>query len=141
MIKFVDLNNNLVEKVRVLGIDAICADYFTIAYKTLRPVLMTASNPHWSMGGGIDYLFTEHFPKLCQYKKVVGGEMERRMNICFCITVNEHLKTDKETVKKAIQFAIDNTYEGETLLIHGAGTGIGGLKEDELVEILSELEK
>ena len=48
----------------------------------------------------------------------------------------------KEQVKKAIQFAVDNTYEGETLLLSGVGTGIGknnDFTEDDFVEVLKEL--
>lgn len=138
-IKFVDLNHNLVEKVRELGIEAHCQDYFMFALSVPRHVLMTASNPSYTLGGGIDAIFKSNFPLYCEAKQYHQSEMERIGNICFCVTVNENLKADKETVKKALQFAIGNTFEGETLLIHGAGCGIGGLKDDEFIEVLKEI--
>lgn len=92
MIKFVDLNHSLVEKVKALGIKAVCNDYFVEAYRVKRPVLMTASNPMWTFGGGIDATFKKHFPELVRWKQIVGGEMERRANIIFAITVDENLQ-------------------------------------------------
>lgn len=138
-IKFVDLNSNLVKMVSELGIESICSDYFLEAYKTPRPVLMTASNPRFTFGGGLDYIFTEHFPKLCQFKQIKGGEEERIANICFCITVGDDYKANKEIVKNAIQFAIDNTDENETLILSGVGTCIGGMSNDEFIKILKEI--
>lgn len=140
MIIFCDLNNSLVEKVRAVGIESYHDDYFRRASEIQRAVMMTASNPQFTFGGGIDAIFTENFPYYCQLKKMrrVRG-MERIGNIVFAITVNNDYKADKETVKKAIQFALDNTYEGETLVLSGVGTGIGGLSEDDFVEILSSI--
>lgn len=139
MIKFCDLNHNLVEKVKALGLDSVCADYFLEACRTKRPVLMTASNPRWTFGGGIDYLFKEKYPHLVSYKQAVGGGNERIGNICFCLTVNDQLKAERKTVKEAIEFALENTAENETLLLSGVGTGIGMLSEDDFVGILQEL--
>lgn len=138
---FVDLNNSLVEKVKLLGIESYNYNYFIQALHTERPVLMTASNPYWSFGGGIDAMFAQQFPELVKYKQVKQGGNERIMNICFVVTVDEHLKATKESVKSAIQFALDNTEEGETLLLSGVGTGIGGLSQESFVGVLREVLK
>jgi hypothetical protein len=138
-IKFCDLNHNLVDRVRELGIEAYCEDYFMFALSVPRHVLVTASNPNYTFGGGIDAIFKSNFSLYCEAKQYRRSEMERIGNICFCVTVGDDLKATKEQVKKAIQFAIDNTYEGETLLLSGVGTGIGGLSEDTFCEILKEL--
>lgn len=135
----VDLNRELVEEVTKLGIEAHCYDYFLKAYATSRPVLLTASNPQWTFGGGIDHIFTKHFPILCRYKQVKGGEMERIANVVFTITVDDKLRASKEQVEKAISFALDNTYEGETLVIHGVGTGIGGMSVQDFCEIIRKI--
>jgi len=138
-IKFVDLNHNLVEKVREIGIEAICADYFLEICRTERPVMMTASNPMWSFGGGIDALFKKNYPNLVGYKQVVGGGNERIGNICFVVSVDKSLRATKELIKEALKFGIANTSETETLVVSGIGTQIGGLSEEEFVEVLKDL--
>jgi hypothetical protein len=103
---------------------------------------MTASNPHFSMGGGLDAKFLEYFPYYCKVKQIKGGGNERIGNIIFAVTVGSDFKATKELVKEAIQFAIDNTDEGETLLLSGVGTGIGAngnFTEDDFVEVLKSL--
>lgn len=141
MIKFCDLNGSLVKKVSDLGIPSVCADYFLEACRTERPVLMTASNPQFTMGGGLDYLFAKNYPHVVQFKQVKGGGMERIGNIIFAITVDECYKASPETIKQALIFALDHTYEGETLLVSGIGTGIGGLSEDEFVKVIKSVIK
>jgi hypothetical protein len=137
---FVDLNKKLVDKVSKLGIKSINSDYFFTGYKLERPVFMTASNPNFSMGGGIDFSFNQHFPELCRFKMMRGNkEMERMSNIVFTITVDDDLQATAEMVKKAFEFAKSNTHESETLLIHGAGTGIGGLSHDEFLQVIKEV--
>lgn len=136
---FVDLNNNLVTKVKALGIESCCDDYFRKLLEIPQAVLMTASNPHFSFGGGIDAKFAEYFPYYCKVKQTIGGKMERIGNIVFAITVDSNFKADKETVRKAINFALSKTYRDETLVLSGVGTGIGGMSDDDFVEILKEL--
>lgn len=138
---FCDLNRELVEEVRKIGITAYNMDYFLTTYRTPRPVLMTASNPNWTFGGGLDAIFRGHFPELVKYKQFKGGDMERIANICFCITVDENLRATKEQVKKAIQFAVYNTDEDETLILSGVGTGIGGLSNSDFIKVLKEVVK
>lgn len=137
-IKFVDLNNRLVEKIAKLGIESICADYFQEVLKTRYPILVTASNPHFSFGGGIDAKFYEYFPYLCRAKQLKGGKNERLGNICFCISVDKTFKATKELVQEAIEFAVGTALDGETVLISGLGTGIGSgnFTEDDFVEIM-----
>lgn len=140
--KFVDGNNELVEAVGELGIESIQNDYFREAKKTRNAVLMTASNPLWTFGGGIDAGFMRNFPDLCQQKQDKGGGNERIGNICFTQTVGHDFRATKEIVKSALKFALENTDENETLLISGIGCGIGRNEhfgKKELAEIISEL--
>ncbi len=139
MILFVDKNRDLVDEVIILGIQALCDDYFQAAQKVKNPVLMTASNPLWTFGGGIDAEFRRRFPKIIEQKMRRQEWMERKGNICFCVTVDSNLKATKQTVKKALQFALRKTKNDETLLIHGAGTGIGGLSIHEFIDVLLEV--
>lgn len=134
---FCDLNAELVSAVDIhVGIKSVCADYFQVANHTDRPVLMTASNPHFSMGGGLDALFLKHYPLIVNHKQAKGGGMERIQNIVFTITVGRSYRATPEMVEEAIRFAIDNTCDDETLLLSGVGTGIGGMDVDTFVGVL-----
>ena len=132
----VDLNPEVISHAKEAGYEAIHGDYFSVAYQTPYSVLMTASNPRFTFGGGIDYAFTQHFPKLTEYKRIKGGDMERIGNIVFSITVDNTLKATPEQVKKAIDYALEHTLEGETLLISGCGTGIGGMSVQDFISCL-----
>lgn len=128
-------------KVEKLGIESVCGDYFLEVCHTLQPVMMTASNPQFTFGGGIDFMFKRNYPHLVSFKKMQKGKMERIGNIVFAITVNNDYKATPETIKNALTFTLEHTYEGETLLISGVGTGIGGMSEDQFVEVLKEVAK
>ena len=136
---FVDLNYNLVEKVRELGVEAYHDDYFRRSTEIPQAVLMTASNPQFSMGGGLDAKFAEYFPYYCQIKRIRGRGNERIGNIVFAVTVDNQFRASKEMVKSAIKYALEATQEGETLVLSGVGTGIGGMNGDDFVEILKDL--
>jgi len=138
-ILLIDLNKDLIELAEANGIECVYGDYFREGYKQTRPVFVTASNPNFTFGGGIDYLFTKHFPELCRLKQFNGGGSERIANICFTITVDEYLKANKELVKEALLFAINNTDDNETLCLTGLGTNIGGMNIQEFIDLLLEL--
>lgn len=138
-IKIIDLNASLVLAAQGRGIDADLGEYFLEGYKEERPVFVTASNPVWTFGGGIDAVFKKHFPELVRYKQMKGGGMERIANVVFAITVDEHLSASKEKVKEAIEFAIAHTGDDETLILSGLGTGIGGMSVKEFIDIVKEV--
>lgn len=136
-LKIIDLNRNLIQEVKKLGFDAEWKDYFEDIQ--LNEVLITASNPMWTFGGGIDALFKQKYPELTAEKKETGGGMERIGNIVFAVSVNEDYKATKEIVTKAIQFALSTLEEGEVLRLHGIGCGIGGLSIKDFCDILVSL--
>lgn len=134
-----DLNQDLIEAVQFAQIPCVLGDYFLEASKVKYPVLMTASNPRWTFGGGIDANFAEKYPFLVQTKRFKGGQMERIQNITFTITVDDRYQATKETIKEAIVFALSTLNESETLVLSGVGTGIGGLSVDDFVQVLKEI--
>lgn len=136
---FCDLNPSLCEAVAELGVVYFCGDYFLYANRVNRPVLMTASNPHFSMGGGLDAVFLKHYPLIVQHKQAKGGGMERIQNIVFAITVDHTYRATPDMIEKAIRFALENTHEGETLLLSGIGTGIGGMSTAQFVDVLNRI--
>ena len=132
---FIDRNKSLVSKVKKAieflpkewNVSAKCGDIFNE-----DGVIVSASNPHFSLGGGLDALIAEKYPKEC-------GDIDRNDrnqrhgNIIFTITVGEDLKATRELVTEALKAALDNTERDETVLISGLGTGIGGLDEDDFI--------
>lgn len=136
---FVDNRKSIVDKVKELGIKAIHGDYFIESAKVARHVLCTASNRSFTFGGGIDRQFLESFPFYCELKQTRQGMNERIGNICFVISVDGSLNSNKGLVKEALQFAIKNTAKDETLCFSALGTGIGLLSESDFVEVLKEL--
>ena len=132
---FIDRNKSLVSKVKKAieflpkewNVSAKCGDIFKE-----DGVIVSASNHQFSMGGGLDALIAEKYPKEC-------GDIDRKDrnqrhgNIIFTITVGEDLKATHELVSGAIRFAFDNTRKNETVLISGLGTGIGGLDEGDFI--------
>jgi hypothetical protein len=138
---FCDGNADLVELVKLKGIPAIKNDYFLEASRTNNPVLMTASNKWWTFGGGIDASFYRNFKYLCDLKRNKGGGNERIENICFTITVDDKLRATEKSIRSALQFALDNTGEDETLLISGVGCGIGQFPREKFVELLAKMVK
>ena len=135
-IKIVDLNRSLIQACKEAGLHAEWADYFA----DIQPneVLITASNPMWSFGGGIDFLFKEKYPELVAEKQEKGGGMERIENIVFAITVDENYKATPKIIEKAIRFALSTLKEGEVLRLSGIGTGIGGLTPAQFVATLKK---
>lgn len=136
-LKVVDLNRALIQVVKRIGVGAKWGDYFA----DIQPneVLMTASNPMWTFGGGIDALFMQNYPNTCRMKQVHGGGMERVNNIVCAITVNEDYRATPEIITEAIKFALSTLKENETLRISGVGTGIGGLSIADFCAVLESL--
>jgi hypothetical protein len=132
---FIDKNKKLVEKVKKavkhfpIKIECICGDIFK-----QDGVIVSASNPSFSMGGGLDALIKKHYPQECSQVKKQG----QIGNVMFTITVGDDFKATRETVDNALAFAMNeknNLSPDQTLLISGLGTGIGGLDEDDFVWI------
>lgn len=92
----------------------------------------------------LDYSLAMRFPRECREKQLKGGGNERINNICFCQSVDDEFKSNKEIIKEAFSFAIKNTKEDETLLITGYGLGIGRnpfFDQDTFLEVLKEIIK
>jgi len=135
-IKFIDKNQSLVNKVRKATLhlpfraEVLCDDIFNY-----EGVIVSASNPDFTMGAGLDALIAEKYPEEVKQARKNPNKNQRIGNVIFTITVNEDLKATKSRVIKALKFALFNVKENETALISGLGTGIGGLDEDEFVWI------
>lgn len=137
-LKIIDNRHSIVAKCIDAGFEAEQADYFTTAVTIPHHVVTSASNPHFSFGGGLDAALQHHFPLYCREKQIRQGGNERIGNLLFLITVDFKLASNEQLVRDALRFAKDNTFPHETLCISGLGTMIGGLKEEVFVELLKE---
>lgn len=137
--KLIDNRHSLIEKATEAGYDAVQGDYFEEAVRLPHHVLTSASNPHFSFGGGLDVALKHHFPFYCKQKQIRGGGNERIGNMLFLVTVDFKLDSNKQLVRDALIFARNNTLPHETLCICGLGTMIGGLKEEVFIELLKDV--
>lgn len=137
-VKIVDTRHSIIEKCKKAGFDAVQGDYFDEIARIPYHVLCTASNPHFTFGGGIDAAFLQHFPFYCRGKQRAGGGNERIGNIVFAITVDFTQPSNEGLVREALAFARDHTLEHETLCICALGTGIGMMDEETFVELLKK---
>ena len=132
-IKFIDQNHKLVEKVgkavKHLPFEVLVIEGDIFRYKG---VIVSASNPDFTMGGGLDAQIAKRHPLECKNIDKKKGN-QRIVDVIFTVTVDKDLKATRKLVAKALKFALTKTYEDETVLISGLGTGIGGLDEDEFV--------
>jgi hypothetical protein len=131
---FIDKNKRLVKKIqkaiKYLPLDNVFAKHGDIFKE--KGVIVGASNSQFIMGGGLDALIAQKYPKECSSIKIKDGN-QRIGNIIFTITVDENIKSSRELVERALKFALQETKKGETILIPGLGTGIGQLDEDDFV--------
>lgn len=131
-IKFVDLNPSLVALVaKETGLEAICGDVFEH-----EGVIVSASNPDFTMGAGLDAAIKRHYPVECAEATRTPGEQKRIGNIIFAITVDRDLRASTRLVSEALRFAVSNVGPNETLLLSGLGCGIGGMPRVVFVELL-----
>jgi hypothetical protein len=130
-ILIIDQNKKLIKKVKEAikhlpfkGVSAKAGDIFKE-----KGVIVSASNPNFTCGGGLDKAIMEH-----GYKP--PKKQGRKGNIIWTITVDKEIKSSRELIKEAIKFALSKINRNETLLLTGLGTGIGGLEVDDFVWIL-----
>lgn len=135
----IDNRKSIVIKAIKAGFEGIHGDYFYEALKIPRHVLCSASNPYFTFAGGVDKELSNNFPLYCEEKQSKGGGNERIGNVCFTISVNKRLDSNAQLVREALQFAKDNTFEGETLCLCALGTSIGNLDEDVFISLLKEV--
>ena len=136
-IKFIDQNEGLVKKVTKAikylpfqGVSAHVGDIFKH-----KGIIVSASNPHFSMGGGLDALIAKKYPDEVKVVQKKNKPMQVD-NVLFTITVGEDLVATRELIAEALRFAFDEKNHkapNQTILVSGLGTGIGGLDEDDFV--------
>ena len=139
-IKIVDKNPKLIKAVKQL-LKAVPYKDVTAKVGNIfkhKGVIVSASNPLFSMGGGLDAEIAKRYPKECAKAQKKKGVNQRIGDVVFTVTVDEELKSSRRLALTALNFAISKTKSNETLLISGLGTGIGGLATEVFVSALME---
>jgi len=131
----IDFNKYLIKKAKKLKINSQTGDIIKFHKDNPNTVLCSASNPNFTMGGGLDAQIAYHFPEEC--KKLKKGKNQVKGNIAFLISVNNKFKATQKLIREAIRFVLKEC-KGKTILLSGLGTGIGGMDEDTFLEILKE---
>ena len=137
MIYIVDKNKELIEMVAKVVKDcdfmeAHCGDIFEFAEeKGCR--IATASNPGFDMAGGLDAEIADRFPgEVKELKEFVHTE-----NLFPIISVDSNKKANKDIVLRAMAgvYAYHRKFD---IAISCIGTGIGGLNQDEVIDICNQ---
>jgi len=138
---FVDKNKSLVKKVKELfesvenktsfTLDTYCWDVFEYKKKNTDFKICTASNPSFSMGGGLDWAIKKKYPEECNNLK----EFVVTNNLFPLITVDSNIKTDRQIIRRCLAGIFAYRYK-YNLILTGIGTAIGWLYENILLEEL-----
>jgi uncharacterized protein YjbI with pentapeptide repeats len=137
----VDKNKELIEEIKKLDLkssfyDVVVSDednVFSVKKKYPLARIVTASNPSFSAGGGLDFALKNAFPE--QWEK--AKEFHRTKDLLFVVSVNENLCSSKEIVQRALVGVSGYSYECD-LIITGIGTGIGGLSIDNFCSLFND---
>lgn len=143
-IVFVDKNKWLVEKVRELfeklwdwnwmEFSTHCWDVFDYKKKNPDFKLCTASNPKFSMWGGLDFAIKKNYPNECDNLK----EFVWTDNLFPIITVDDNIESSRSIIKRALAWIY--AYRDKfNFIITGIGTAIWWLDESILLEELVNL--
>ncbi|NCN87228.1 hypothetical protein GW932_05330, partial [archaeon] len=86
----IDFNKSLISKAKKLKINSQTGDIIKFHRDNPDTILCSASNPNFTMGGGLDAQIDYHFPEEC--KKLRKGKNQIKGNIAFIISVNDKIK-------------------------------------------------
>jgi len=137
MIIFCDLKKDLCHKVAKAikdnSLKGIKVEQGDIMKK--RGLIVSASNPSFTMAGGLDALIAKKYPKECERARKHPNINQKINNVIFTVTVDNSLTADGDKIAYALGF-IKAYAKNNRVLLSGLGTGIGGMDEDTFVEIL-----
>lgn len=138
---FCDINKELLEKVKKLFKDCrnnthcqlITSDKDVLQTKKeyKDALIVTASNPNFTMGGGLDKVIKDNYPEQCNSPR----EFLFTEDLFFTISCDENIQSNKEIIKRALLGCYFASRKNDIILT-GIGTSIAGLSEDEFLDEL-----
>ncbi len=139
---FADLNKELKEKVKKgfkewennTHCELIVSKKDVLETKKLYPnaLIVTASNPDFTMSGGLDATLKKAYPDQCENVR----EFKFTKDLFFTISCDESIKTNRDIIKRALLGVYFASRE-YNIILTGLGTNIAGLSID---DFLKELE-
>jgi uncharacterized protein YjbI with pentapeptide repeats len=140
---FCDKNKSLVKKVDLLfkefksnkwdlELEAIHWDIFEVQ-KNKWWKIVTASNPQFTFWWWLDAQIKMKFPN----EIINNKEFEITENLFKVISVNLDIKCNKKILERALIWVLG--YRSKQLIISWLGTSIGGLSEDDFLEVLKKV--
>ena len=136
-IVFCDTNKELCKKIKALNgdIKVFNKDVFKLKkqkeYEDYK--IVTASNPSFSAGGGLDKSLKYAYPEQWGEAK----EFNYTRDLFFVISVGDKFKTDEIIIKRCL--AGVRAYQYKNLILTGIGTGIGGLNIDAFIDLFKKV--
>lgn len=107
-------------------------------------VVVTCSNPWFTMAGGIDAVIRRKYPLECAIwekerpNQASVGFIQQISSVLFTVTVDIHLKASEEGIKTILQYLWTLKDEKMPYVFTGMGCGIGGLSKERFVELCEE---
>ena len=92
-------------------------------------LIATASNPSFTMNGGIDRIIKNNYPDQCENTR----EFKFTKDLFFTITCDENIKTNKKIIQRAL-LGIYFASRKNDIIFTGLGTGVAGLSEDDFID-------
>ena len=93
--------------------------------------IVTASNPKFDMGGGLDLILKTKYAEQCQ----TAREFKTTNDLFFVVSVDNDLKSTRKIIQRAL-LAVYLCSRKNDIILNGLGTGIGGLSIEDFVKEL-----
>ena len=142
---FCDKNKELVKKVKKVfekeknntHCELVVSEYSDVL-KTKKKYpnakIITASNPDFTMSGGLDSLLKKTYAEQCSYPR----EFLLTNDLFFTISVDKELKANEYEMMR-VMFGAYMCSRKNDIILTGIGTGIGQLPEDDFIRYLTRL--
>ncbi len=135
---FCDLNKELKKKVKKVfeeeannihsELIVSNTDLLKTKKKYNNALIVTASNPMFTMGGGLDKVIKDKFGKQCENAR----EFKFTKDLFFTITCDENIKSTRKMIKRAL-LGVYFANRKNDIILTGLGTSIAGLSDDEFI--------
>ena len=96
-------------------------------------LIATASNPSFTMGGGLDLQIARRFPD--DIANLWHGKVTE--HLLGIVSVNDELEATEEIIRFALQ-TIVRASKTRNIVFTGIGTGIGGMENEKFIQLLKE---
>ena len=138
MIIFADTNQELCELVKELipNLTVLNENVFKVKERYPQAKIVTASNPSFNAGGGLDLALSKAYPN--EWRLARNGYLTN--NLLFVVSVNSDFRAYQGLIKLALM-VVKRESVSHDLILTGLGTGIGGLSQKVFVNLLKRVMK